>query len=265
MRERVGGSGIVLHIPHSSRSIPDHVRLHIELDDAQLDAELTAMTDAHTDELFGGDCGELPAVIFPISRLVVDPERFEDDAEERMADAGMGVIYEKTSRGARLRARPHAEERAALVEGFYRPHHEQLRALVASVIDQVGHCLVLDGHSFPSVPLAYEPDQRRDRPDICIGTDTFHTPAPLEAAALAAVHSLGWTVDVNRPFAGALVPMPFYGTDKRVQAVMIEINRGLYMDETTGEQLACFDEVAGKVRSLVAALASYSADLTRTA
>jgi N-formylglutamate amidohydrolase len=40
---------------------------------------------------------------------------------------------------------------------------------------------------------------------------------------------------VNRPFAGALVPNAYYGQDQRVQSVMIEVRRDLYMDERTGE------------------------------
>src|SRR6185436_3514585 len=77
-------------------------------------------------------------------------------------------------------------------------------------------------------------DQRRDRPDICIGTDDFHTPAALSSLAGRLCEQAGWTVAVNRPFAGALVPMAYYRTDARVQALMIEVNRRLYLDEATG-------------------------------
>ena len=44
----------------------------------------------------------------------------------------------------------------------------------------------------------------------------------------------GLSVEVDRPFRGALVPLQFYRSDARVLAVMIEVNRGLYMDEDTG-------------------------------
>ncbi|MBR4168526.1 MAG: N-formylglutamate amidohydrolase, partial [Lachnospiraceae bacterium] len=40
----------------------------------------------------------------------------------------------------------------------------------------------------------------------------------------------GYSVAVNRPFAGALVPLRFYRKDPRVMSVMIEINRRLYID-----------------------------------
>jgi hypothetical protein len=48
---------------------------------------------------------------------------------------------------------------------------------------------------------------------------------------------------VNRPFAGALVPNAYYGLDRRVQSVMIEVRRDLYMDERTGDRLPRFADV----------------------
>ncbi len=46
-------------------------------------------------------------------------------------------------------------------------------------------------------------------------TDAFHTPPALLRAAQHTCESLGWSVAVNRPFAGALVPMAHYRRDPR--------------------------------------------------
>ncbi len=40
----------------------------------------------------------------------------------------------------------------------------------------------------------------------------------------------GYSVAINRPFAGCIVPTAFYQKDQRVMSVMIEINRRLYID-----------------------------------
>jgi len=77
----------VVHIPHASRLVPAECRSAILLDDLSLAEELRLMTDAYTDELFALD-GSAP-IRFPISRLVVDPERFTDDAHEPMAARGL--------------------------------------------------------------------------------------------------------------------------------------------------------------------------------
>ena len=74
-RRRIAGN-VILHIPHSSRVIPEELRNQFVLSDDELSAELRLMTDAFTDELF-----TLPGatvVRFPFSRLVVDVERFPD-------------------------------------------------------------------------------------------------------------------------------------------------------------------------------------------
>ena len=36
---------------------------------------------------------------------------------------------------------------------------------------------------------------------------------------------------INSPFSGSIVPIRFYGKNRNVQSVMIELNRSLYMDE----------------------------------
>ena len=92
----------------------------------------------------------------------------------------------------------------------------------------------MDCHSFASVALPYELDQTLDRADICIGTDAFHTPSLVRDAILAAAKAEGYSVAIDAPFGGALVPLSAYQTDRRVLSVMIEINRRLYMDEHSG-------------------------------
>jgi N-formylglutamate amidohydrolase len=91
----------------------------------------------------------------------------------------------------------------------------------------------------------------QQRPDICIGTDSFHTPAALTAALVEQFSRAGLSVKLNDPFAGALVPISRYRKDARVSAVMVEVNRKLYMEEGTGERLAVFEKVAGLVRLVV--------------
>ena len=73
------------------------------LDDPALEVELVRMTDWHTDRLFGwtADIGAT-RFVNGRSRLVVDPERFEDDALESMAQVGQGAVYTRTTDGRRV-------------------------------------------------------------------------------------------------------------------------------------------------------------------
>jgi len=58
--------------------------LHAQLapDDPTLALELLCMTDAFTDDLFASTPFEAARVVFPVSRLVCDVERFANDADE---------------------------------------------------------------------------------------------------------------------------------------------------------------------------------------
>jgi N-formylglutamate deformylase len=244
----------VVHIPHSSMTIPDDVRRTFVLSDPALEQELLRLTDRYTDELFSLNPLTAISVVFGVSRFVVDPERFTDDALEPMAARGMGAVYTATTDGARLRASLSPPERAELLARFYRPHHAALEAATQTVLDAHGRCLILDGHSFPNDPLPCDLDQDRPRPEICIGTDPFHTSEELVCEAVKGFAAHGLDVAVNRPYAGALVPARWYGRDDRVSAVMIEINRRLYMEEATGNKTATFPETTAVVESVLTAI-----------
>lgn len=143
----------VLHIPHSSRHVPPEERRVIRLDDAALSSELLRMTDAHTDELFPLTPVEASRVIFSVSRLVCDVERFPSDEDEPMTARGMGVTYTRTSMREVLRDEPTAADRQALLDHWYRPHHLRLERIINDVAARSGVCLIVDCHSFPSVAL----------------------------------------------------------------------------------------------------------------
>ncbi|MFN7642256.1 MAG: N-formylglutamate amidohydrolase [Burkholderiales bacterium] len=240
---------MVLHVPHDSTLVPDAVREQFLLSDDELQHELQRMTDHLTHALFAAPPCAVAVVRAPVSRLVVDVERFEDDASEPMAERGMGVVYTMTSASAPLRRPLSAHEREALLRDWYRPHHACLEAAVAEALAAHGRCLVIDCHSFPSEALPYEraePSERR--PDVCIGTDEFHTPEWLAESFLAAFDDGGWRVARDAPFSGALVPASRYRQEARVAAVMVEIRRGLYLDEVVGTPLPAFEAVARRVR-----------------
>jgi N-formylglutamate amidohydrolase len=245
---------VIIHVPHASASIPESEREKLALTAGDLRRELLRMTDWWTDELFEVGGESVTRLVFPVSRLVVDPERFADDTDEPMAARGMGAIYTRTSDGRPLRSPVDAEERQRLLQRYYVPHHEMLEQLVREALRTGGHCLVIDAHSFPSLSLPCDMDQSPDRPDICLGTDLFHTPEWLRRGASASFHRMGWNVELNRPHSGTIVPVSFYHQDRRVISVMVEINRALYMDERTGKRLPQFTEVSRNLQSALEAL-----------
>lgn len=243
--------GVVCHIPHSSAVIPTDVRRTLLLSDGELERELRAMTDWYTDEVFALPADVATTVRYPVSRLVVDPERFVDDAAEPMAARGMGVIYTRTSTGQPLRRQLSREQREELLVRYYEPHHARLTHIVQSTLADHGGALVLDCHSFPSSPLPCDLDQRPDRPEICLGTDRFHTPAWLVELAERSFVRNGFAVAIDRPYGGALVPSAYFGREAAVRALMIEVNRRLYLHEATAAKRSSFCNVADRVRESI--------------
>jgi hypothetical protein len=135
------------------------------------------------------------------------------------------------------------------MQAWYYPHHKRLQQKVARVLEQHGKCLIIDCHSFPDQALPYEmADAQRTRPDICIGTDSYHTSRALTGAFIHEFSRAGWSIRLNDPFAGALVPASHYHQDKRVSAVMIEVNRKLYLQGDTADRCSGFDELAKVIR-----------------
>jgi N-formylglutamate amidohydrolase len=234
--------------------VPRPVRPQFALDRIELEREMFRMTDHFTDELFAfaGVPGVL--IVYPVSRLVADPERFQHDGMEPMAGVGMGVFYTRTSDGRALRTSLPAETRRDLLRDYYRPHHDRFRQAVSRSLRANGWCLVIDAHSFPSVPLPYEHDQGTPRPDFCVGIDPFHTPRWLARHLMALLREGEYQVALNRPFAGAIVPRKYYRKDPRVLSVMVEVNRGLYSREGSAKKSRAFGAVHRHIETCVRSL-----------
>lgn len=236
-------SYVVLNIPHSSTVIPAHVRESLQrLSEDDLTHEILLMTDHYTDELFDYQFDAVRRIMFPVSRLVLDPERFVDDTIEPMAEKGMGLVYMKTSDGRPLRQPGFIPTKTELIEEFYRPHHKELNTIVAESLRAYHSCLILDCHSFPLKPLPYESHSENPRPEICLGTDPFHTPEWLAGEAERVFQAEGFQVALNYPFTGTMMPNVFYKQDRSVHSLMIEVRRSLYMNELSGERLPGFSD-----------------------
>ncbi|MET9651291.1 N-formylglutamate amidohydrolase [Streptomyces sp. NPDC006460] len=244
-------SPVILHVPHSSRVIPEDVRAGIVLDDRELRVESDHITDAHTAEIAEAAAeaaGRTPwRFVNGLSRLVVDPERFPDEREEMLA-AGMGAVYTRTTHREDLR-RADFDGRP-LIERYFRPYAAAMTAAVTERLDAVGRAVVIDVHSYPTKALPYELHGDGPRPPVCLGTDSFHTPPALLDAAREAFAGFGG-IGLDSPFAGTYVPLRYYGTAANVGALMVEIRRDLYMEEPGGPAGPGLDALAAALARLV--------------
>ena len=240
---------IVLHIPHASKHIPDEYLKYFTLSKKDLEIEFLKMTDHFTNELFDVSGDNVHQLKFPISRLLVDVERFEKDELEPMCKVGMGCVYEKTHDGNSLKNVENIRDE--LINKFYKTHHENFIKIVDKKLIENNKVLIIDCHSFPKYPLPYELNQQTNRPEICIGTDNFHTSKKLRNLIGALFKKSNFTVKYNAPFKGSIVPLKFYNKDKRVQSILIEVRRDLYMNEHSGEKNYSFNKIKKTLEKII--------------
>ena len=222
---------IITHIPHSSVAIPLEDQINFLRPVTELRLETNKLNDHFTDKLFQSDSTNVRALIFTVNRFLVDVERFEEDEFESMSAKGMGALYTHDTDGNRFRADLTGSARELLLNKYYRPHHKQLAVLAEEAIARCNRALIIDAHSFPDIPLPCDENQSSNRPDICLGTDFFHTPYWLIDVVRSHFAKHGYHVEINMPYSGTMVPLSFYKKDNRLGSVMIEINRRLYLDE----------------------------------
>jgi N-formylglutamate deformylase len=236
-------SPVVIHVPHASRHVPSAARASIVLGDEALEAELDAMTDAATDvlaeravDLLARSGSPAPwRFVNRLSRLVVDPERFDDPALEEMAAIGMGAVYTATSALGTLRE-PDPERDAAWTRTWFTPYADALADLVDARLAATGSCVLVDLHSYPTTALPYERHADQRRPAVCLGTDEVHTPTGLLEAATASFAGVGDVVR-DEPFGGTYVPLRHWRRDPRVSSVMVELRRDTYASADGAERV----------------------------
>ncbi len=247
---------VIIHVPHSSTLIPPEIRKDILLPDYELEIELLRMTDWYTDEIaaIGEKYGNIIKNDF--SRLVVDPERFRDDTNEIMRAAGMGAVYVSTSEKKPLRMLSD-HKRELLLRKYYDPYHNRFEEITSRILSDFNKCLIIDIHSFPTKPLPYELNPNAYRPDICIGTDDYHTPNYLIEFTKEYFSKENFTTAFNTPFSGTFVPINYHQKDKRVSSIMIEIKRCLYMNEKTGEKNQSFSKVIDLLNQFIKKLLEF--------
>ena len=222
---------LMLHVPHAATSLPSEEGFI--LNNEKIQQEITKLTDWHTDDLFHSETDEM--IVASFSRIFCDVERFENDEEEVMSKVGMGVLYERFDDGTVLR-KITPELREKVIQNYYRPHHNALTLAAQTQLDIEGSCLIVDCHSFPSTPLLKGLNQSTNRPDFNIEIDAFHTPEILIDLAVTYFKNKGYSLGVDWPYSGTIVPMAFYKKDKRVQSIMLEVNRKLYLKEPSNEK-----------------------------
>ena len=216
---------VLIHIPHSSLYIPENYKKESLLSSSELEKENLFMCDYRVDEFIDY---KSQAIIFPYSRLYCDVERFKDESE-LMNKFGMGYIYTKTSTG-KLMFNPSDEQRSIITD-IYDNHHKLLDKTVTEILEKYQRCIIIDLHSYSS-ELVSRLFNCKVVPDICIGIEENYYSEELTNHFIKYFENNGYSVQINYPYKGSLVPNKYYGVkNSKIVSIMIEINKRVYEND----------------------------------
>ncbi len=252
-------SPFLFAVPHSGRHYPDSFRQRSRLSDR----DLRLSEDAFVDDLFSGVASfGATQVVATHARAFVDLNRAENELEPSMfsgeigtyevdlnnrVKAGLGVIPRMIGEGMPIYdGKIPVREAFKRLKTVYEPYHNQVADVLQARHRQFGSSVLIDCHSMPSGPELGR--RRKAQPDIVLG-DCWGTSCSRELTGLAERLFLeaGLRVRRNIPYAGGYATR-FYGKPSwACHALQIEINRGIYMDETRVEKLPEFHEVRDKM------------------
>jgi N-formylglutamate amidohydrolase len=204
---------LVIHVPHASTLLPERYRAQFGVARETLDAEIHHSADLHTDSLARAAWPDAVLIEAEVSRVLLDVERYEDDAQEAMARVGRGVIYTHDRFVQPLKRNLSASDRQHLLDRFYRPHWQKLRETAKDAV-------LIDLHTYPTDAWPIEPDGNAARPEIDLGTSIGITPPDWISALRHHFEGLGFSVGENTPYAGVI-------DAGAACAVMIEIRRDI--------------------------------------
>jgi N-formylglutamate amidohydrolase len=258
-------AAFVFSSPHSGRVYPPAFLAMSRLDPQTL----RKSEDWSVDRLFAGVAtlgAPLLSARFPRAYLDLNREPYELDPElvdEALPEhantqsvrvaGGLGTVARIVADGEEIYPGPLSlGEVLARVEQLYFPFHTQLARLLDDTVQAFGYAVLIDCHSMPSALMT---PGGGARPDFVIG-NRYGASADSRLSQLVreTLGSLGYDVQMNRPYAGGYITEHYGRPTGGVHALQIEVNRAIYMNETTLRAKPGFDGLKADLDELASQL-----------
>ncbi len=256
---------VVISVPHAGTWVPD------------VDAALLALSgndllrdaDLHVEKLVEGVVRHGVIVVeAKVSRYIVDVNRAPDDVDRDVCPdqprparpSARGLCWRMTTEGGAVLRRPlrlaELNDRRARI---HTPYHETLATLLEERRARFGYAILLDMHSMPSMgrPALGDPAHGAAAVAAAGVRRADIVPGDVRGASCAAsvstvVHDhfvgCGFSVRPNDPYMGGFITRHHGRPSRGVHAIQVELNRDLYMDEST---FAFLDVAAKPLRDAI--------------
>ena len=259
---------LVLDSPHSGTQYPD------DFDHLPPRALVRQAEDTHVADLYAAAIefgATLVEALFP--RAYIDPNRHVADIDthlladawpgpitpSRKTEQGIGLVWRLAHGGAPMYARKlSVAEVQRRIGGYYEPYQQTLAAALDERHRAFGAVWHINCHSMPAVGDVMADDPGRARADFVLGDRDGSTCAPEFTATVAqALSGMGYDVAINDPYKGVELVRKHGRPAEQRHSLQIEINRKLYMNETTLETNAGFAMLQENLNRLLQAVSAF--------
>jgi N-formylglutamate deformylase len=220
----------LLSIPHSGETIPPEFEKYLSGDERaykeDVDFKVNELVDIQALQNAG-----VAVLVAKVHRICVDINR---------AESNCILFWKNNTQGKQLVAHdPDEKEVQRFIETYHRPYFEILKAALKDLEKRKKNPVsMVDLHSMPSRPTEYHmkqnPNQKTYRPDFCISDRKGLTCTPEFIQFFQKeLSNGGHSASFNDPYVGGFVTE--FVNNFRTNNIQIEINRSIYMDESTKE------------------------------
>ncbi|MGL6211802.1 MAG: N-formylglutamate amidohydrolase [Paracoccaceae bacterium] len=259
-------TSVIFSSPHSGRDYPAEFLSQVVLDARAI----RSSEDAFVESLFDmAPHYGAPLLSACVPRAFLDLNRAHDELDPGVIEgvarpahnprisSGLGVIPRVVAGGRAIyHGKMTLAEAEARIARYWHPYHAALRGLMRETRAEFGEVIVIDCHSMPHEAIEAHGRPGQPRPEVVLG-DRFGAAASPEVMGRveAAFQRAGLRVARNAPFAGAYIAQAYGRPSVAQHVVQVEIDRGLYMDETRIEPLAGFAAFREMMADVVAEIA----------
>lgn len=231
---------LLVSIPHSGEEIVEETHWLKNLDEVTLMYDVDRFIDQMYETVLSKY--NIPRVLARYHRYVVDCNRWTTDVDCDSVEGSTnpsgshstGLHWRNTTAGFVLIKEPLSRElHKTIIEKYYKEFFHGIDSIYKDFSQKgVRQTYHLDLHSMPSRGTEVHRDPGEDRADIVIGNEKGVTATEeWTKQVTSAYNNQGFTVRLNHPYTGGTIVEKYGDPSQNRQALMIELNRKLYMDE----------------------------------
>jgi N-formylglutamate deformylase len=167
---------------------------------------------------------------------------------------GKGLIWSVTDEGIPIYDRKLGVAEVQMrIAQCWRPYHAAVQEAIDAAHARHGYSIHLNCHSMPAVAASHATEFPGEaHADFVIGNrDATTSSEPLARLICTHLEGLGYSVSYNHPYKGVELVRRYGKPAEQRHSIQVEVNRKLYMDESTLEPTPGFAALRRDLRSMV--------------